>query len=336
LIKKFILKQQGGIILITSHVRDDNTAVFHYPDPYPGSVFVTGSFCGWDIPGYELRRTGSTWAVEIPNFPQGEHEYKFIVDGHWVPDPVNVNMHKGSENSIITHRMNRGSIFHFEFYSPAINENRGYVIYLPPGYYLTDEKYPTVYLLHGALDWEYTWVHKGLVHMTLDHLRASGKIGEMIVVMPRENGELFRGDDRYADYIAKDLVGHVDYEFRTISHQRQRAIDGLSTGAFSSMVLGAWKPHVFSSIGTMSGCYDRRAFEAVWHNGEAMRRNNQKYHVSCGFDEPCIDTCRELARTLVYEGIPVEYYENPGPHDWELWRPAVSGNMQFHWWNFQR
>jgi enterochelin esterase-like enzyme len=322
--------------LIASHVREDNKGYFYFPYPHPESVYVTGSFCGWDIPGYELSRNGNGWSAEIPNFPHGEHEYKFIVDGNWIPDPLNVSVQRGSENSIITHGVNRGSIYHFEFYSPAINENRGYVIYLPPGYHLTDERYGVVYLLHGALDWEYTWVHKGLVHMTLDYLRTSGKIGEMIVVMPRENGEFYRGNDRFADYIANDLVGHIDYEFRTIPNQKYRALDGLSTGAYSSLVLGAWRPDVFSSIGTMSGCYDRRAFEAIWHNGGAMRKYNQRYHVSCGLDEPCKHICRELAQTLVYEGIPVEYYENPGPHDWELWRPSISGNMEFHWWSFQR
>ncbi len=321
--------------MFTSHVKDDNTGVFFYPDPHPEKVFVTGSFNGWDTPGVPMERFEGGWIAEVPNVHQGEVQYKFVADGHWVNDPHNVSV-SGDNNSVINHRINKGNVYHFDFYSPAIDDYRGYVIYLPPGYFLSEEHYSTVYLLHGALDWEYTWVHRGLIHFTLDHLHNSGKIGEMIVVMPKENGEFYRGDGRFADYIARDIVSHIDVEFRSIPHPKHRAIDGLSTGAFSSTVLGAGRPHIFSSVGAMSGCYDRRVFEAVRHNAEAVRRYNLRFHVSCGQGDPSVEVSRALAETLNSEGIDVEYYENPGPHDWEFWGPSIAGNLQFHWWNFQR
>lgn len=285
--------------MFITHVRADNTAVFMYPDPRPFRVYVTGSFNGWDTPGIPLYRIEGGWKCEVPNFPQGEYFYKFIADGTWVTDPVNVltrSDESGRENSLLTHRMNKGTLSHFTFYSPAINEHRGYVIYLPPSYFLSDEeRYSTVYLLHGALDWEYTWVHKGLIHYTLDHLHATGKIGEMIVVMPRENGEFFRGDGRFGEYLSKDLPGHIDVEFRTIPHPGYRAIDGLSTGAFSSVIIGAQKPYHFSSVGGMSGCYDRRVFEAIRHNAEAIRKYKVRFHISCGQGDPSMETSRAIA-----------------------------------------
>lgn len=325
--------------MFLSHVRGDNTAVFMYPDSRPQQVFVTGDFNGWDTPGLPLHRVEGGWKGEFPNFPVGEYGYKFVADGHWVTDPHNVLTQQeggGSENSVINHRVNKGSVYHFDFYTPSVDENRGYVIYLPPGYFLSDDHYSTLYLLHGALDWEYTWVHRGLIHYTLDHLRTSGKLGEMIVVMPRENGEFFRGDDRFADYIHRDLVGHIDMEFKTIAHPKHRGIDGLSTGAFSSLVLGAGNPYLFTSIAGLSGSYDRRVFETIRHNVGEIRKYDSRFMISCGQGDPSCGLSRALADTIRGEGIYVEYYENPGPHDWEFWGPAIAGNLQFHWWSFQR
>lgn len=325
--------------MLTSHVKKDNTAVFYYPDPRPEEVYVTGSFCGWKTPGFPLHRVENFFAGEVPNFPQGEYEYKFIVDGNWVNDPHNVITafdSSGNENSVIYHRANKGFLYHFDFYSPAIDENRGYVIYLPPGYFISGERYSTIYLFHGALDWEYTWAHRGLIHLRLDNLRYSGRVGEMIVVMPRENGDLFRGDRRFEKYVLEDLLGHIDFEYRTIKHQKHRAIDGLSTGGFNSFLLGAGRPDLFCSIGAMSGSYDRRIFEVIRRNADEIIKNRLRFHVSCGQGDVSMELSRSLATLLRSEGIYVEYYENPGSHDWEFWGPAATGNLQFHWWSFNR
>jgi enterochelin esterase family protein len=310
-----------------------------YPDPHHGEVFVTGDFNGWSAPGFPMQRIEGGWRGEVPDFPQGEFAYKFVVDGHWIADPFNamtVDDGIGGENSIITHRVNRGSLFHFNFYSPAIDDYRGYVIYLPPGYFLSEDHYSTIYLLHGALDWEYTWAHKGYVHFTMDQLRSQGKAGEMIIVMPKENGEFHGGDNRFADYIYRDLVGHVDFEFKTIAHPKHRAIDGLSTGGFASIVLGSGHPYVFSSVGAMSGSYDQRVFDSIRHNAEAIKKYDVRFHISCGHGDASADVSRALAEAIRSEGIYVEYYQNPGPHDWEFWGPAIAGNLEFHWWSFQR
>lgn len=47
-------------------------------------VYVSGSFNGWrKIPLVKSTNNFST----IVNLPEGEHEYKFFVDGHWVHNP---------------------------------------------------------------------------------------------------------------------------------------------------------------------------------------------------------------------------------------------------------
>ena len=325
--------------MFTSHVNANDTAVFYYPDERPHQVFAIGDFNGWRTPGLPLQRIPGGWQGEYQGIPRGEFNYKFIVDGNWIPDPSNVLRKPdghGSENSILYHGINKGMVYHFEFYSPSIEQTRGYCIYLPPGYFYSDRRFNTIYLLHGALDWEYTWVHRGFVNKTLDHLRSAGSIGDMIVVMPRENGEFFRGDGRFADYIFQDLLGHIDFEFKTIPDQKHRAIDGLSTGGYSSLVLGSGHPDLYSSVGAMSGSYDGRTVNAIKYNAGRMRDHGLRFYISCGLGDPSYELSGQMAEILRNQGLECEFQANPGPHDWEFWGPSVAGNLQFHWWSFQR
>lgn len=322
--------------MLFSHVREDGTATFHYPYHEAQSVHVTGSFHGWRTPGHALARGEHGFTGEVADLPAGDNHYKLIVDGHWVTDPLNLLRAPdgtGGENSLLHHGRERGSLQHLRFRSPALGEERGYVLYLPPGYAAPGVRFPVLYLLHGALDWEKSWIEKGDLGGAMDRLRAEGAIGDMIVVMPRDNGDLYRGDNRFADYLARDLVGHVDYEYRTLADPRHRALDGLSTGGFTSVMVGAWRTGVFGSIGSMSGCHDDRTFEAIRNHADRMRAAGQRYRVSLGLGEPHGDACRAVARELVAAGVGTDAVEAPGSHDWPLWRDVLPGHLQFHWQN---
>ena len=51
-------------------------------------VFVAGSFNEWKPEKTPLERLGDgRWAGDLAVKP-GRHEYLFVVDGHWLPDPT--------------------------------------------------------------------------------------------------------------------------------------------------------------------------------------------------------------------------------------------------------
>lgn len=319
-----------------SHVRDDQTAIFVHPHGDYRSVHVTGNFCGWQSPGLPLRRAENGWVGVVESLPRGDLEYKFITDGRWISDPYNLTRRPdgvGGYNSVIPRDGRRGSFHQLSFHSPALGENRPYVLYLPPGYSTSKARFPVLYLLHGALDWEKAWLEKGDFEAIVARLFGEGAVGDLIVVMPRDNGELFRGDHRYADYLARDLVGHIDVELRTLAEPRRRALDGLSTGGFTSVVLGAARRDVYGSIGSMSGSHDARTFETIRANAPAMRAAGQRYRISCGTEEPIRDLCRHVARELGRTDVESEYHEARGGHDWPTWREALPGHLRFHWNN---
>ena len=73
--------------------------------PGAKNVFVAGSFNGWKPESTPLRPAGEgKWVGELTGI-SGRHEYLFVVDGQWLPDPnaaESVQNPFGGRNSVLT------------------------------------------------------------------------------------------------------------------------------------------------------------------------------------------------------------------------------------------
>jgi S-formylglutathione hydrolase FrmB len=165
------------------------------------------------------------------------------------------------------------------FFSPALGVEKQYVVYLPPSYASeARRRFPVVYYLHGFSGNESDWVSLAGIDVIADSLVARG-MPEMILVMPDgddgwyTNWAVARGyqecasgagadraaptfcvaDPRYADYIARDLVRHVDSTYRTLADRRHRAIAGLSMGGYGAVTLALEHPDRFVAAASHSG-----------------------------------------------------------------------------------
>jgi hypothetical protein len=107
-------------------------ATFFLSNIRAGSVSVTGSFCGWGAPT-PLAREPHGFELTI-DVPPGDVIYKFIVDGRWIADPTNLDTIPdglGAANSLL--RGDGSGTRHLSVFSPALSEERPYVLVLPPG-----------------------------------------------------------------------------------------------------------------------------------------------------------------------------------------------------------
>ena len=139
-------------------------------------------------------------------------------------------------------------------------------VYLPPGYDTDlERRYPVLYLLHGVLDQPSVWiepVYQGMtIQATMDSLLAAEAIRPLIVVMPNGwnalGGSYYRNSTvtgRWGDFIARDLVAHVDAAYRTIPGGAGRAIAGHSMGGLGAISAGMLHPDVFSVVYGMNPC----------------------------------------------------------------------------------
>ncbi|MBO6676395.1 MAG: alpha/beta fold hydrolase [Rhizobiales bacterium] len=118
-----------------------------------------------------------------------------------------------------------------------------------------------VVLLHGIFDDYGVWLEQFGVPTILDRLIQAEEIPELIVVMPnggnRYGGGFYRNSSvsgNWADYIADDLLGFIDENFRTLAGELSRAIIGHSMGGYGAINLALTRHGLFSTVWSMSPC----------------------------------------------------------------------------------
>jgi enterochelin esterase-like enzyme len=91
-------------------------------------------------------------------------------------------------------------------------------VYTPPDYESKpQQRYPVLYLQHGAGESERAWTAQGT-----------------------------RGNEAFGDLVVCDLVPLIDSRYRTIADRNHRAIAGLSMGAGQALQIGLGNPDLFS------------------------------------------------------------------------------------------
>jgi enterochelin esterase-like enzyme len=157
-----------------------------------------------------------------------------------------------------------GRVQTLEYQSKALGTDRKVVVYTPPNYESSSNRYPVLYLLHGAGSNETSWTERGQAHVILDNLIADGKLKPLVVVMPfgfafqraqgargnpAENKQQREGFTR--DFL-EDLIPMIDGRFRVYTDREHRAIAGLSLGGAQSLAIGLSHLDLFSRVAGFS------------------------------------------------------------------------------------
>lgn len=171
-----------------------------------------------------------------------------------------------------------GELRDASFWSPSLGATKRYRVWLPPGYARDGAtRYPVAFYLHGLYGDETNWTRQGALGATLDSMTAAG-LPPMIVVTPDgddgwyvtwnalvDAGACRRAErteaaeqycvpwGRYDEYVARDLVRHVDTTYRTRATRDARAIAGLSMGGYGAVTLAMRYPDVFAAAASHSG-----------------------------------------------------------------------------------
>ena len=131
------------------------------------------------------------------------------------------------------------------------------MVFTPPGYRKGTECYPVLYLLHGGGDNELMWEYVGKMSHILDNLWAGGAAKEFIVVtmngMLRSGGRVGNPvDSAFEEMLIRDCIPFIEENYRVKTGKWDRAIAGLSMGAYMSCDIGFAHPELFGSIGTFT------------------------------------------------------------------------------------
>ena len=172
---------------------------------------------------------------------------------------------------------------HLTIKSKANKAEVGLYIYLPEGYEKnTNARYPVIYALHGGSGNESSSL--GRIR-SLETAIEKKLIPPTILVMP--NGgkgsgyqDSFDGSYMVKTMIIKELIPHIDKNFRTIPQSRARAIQGFSMGGGGSTRLALLYPDMFSSVANFaSGALMRVDFDPGNAKGLKISHFNNKHRM---------------------------------------------------------
>lgn len=294
----------------------------------------------------------------------------------------------------------RGTVVTDTLWSQALGTTKALVVYLPPSYGTNAaRRYPVVYYLHGADGDETNWTRVGRLALVMDSLVAAGR-PEMIVAMPDGDRlsmyttynllldaagcrRMLSADGNpehdcvpwphYDDYVAYDVVRHVDAKYRTLASRERRAIAGLSMGGYGAFTLALQYPGTFGAAASHSGVLwptefapapigrplprspadsatiarTRQGFapmlrvvmgsdSAGWYARDpatiaarlkAAGKSIPPLFADAGAEDVYSPQSRRFRDAMKSLGVPLEYREWPGGHDWTYWRAHLGESL---------
>lgn len=227
-------------------------------------------------------------------------------------------------------------------------------VYLPKSYYQSDRSYPVLYLMHGARGNELSWIEKGNLLHNIDSLTATGRIREMIVVLPNVNQynddrdfnksrikgaveSLFETDGMVEAAFVPDVVSIVDSIYRTLPDKNHRAIAGLSIGAMQAMHISANAPDMFGYIGVFSAMVHpvlRKSDNSAFYKKFKEKLEIQfatppiLYSIMIGRSDFYYPRMKGYVRYLERKGYTHEMLIFSGGHQWYNWTKFANIFMQ--------
>jgi glucoamylase len=308
-------------------------------------VEAVGDFTSWRPRRLALRALAGTDVKYLTmKFARDARvEYKFIADGEWTNDPLNerkLDNGVGGFNNFFTmpdYRPSalaeaqwelRGTLDKLDAPATTLDgRTRQIQIYLPPGYARAagaGERYPVLYLQDGS-----EYATRARAAAVADQLIAGGKIAPFIIVFvnPVDRFKEYWANDRFAAFMATELVPFVDARYRTRAAREGRALMGASLGGVISVWTAIKHPDVFARVAGQSTAFqiDDERVVTTLAALEPMRRDRPlKFYFDVGMLEPIWKVNRRVRVLLAGKGYPVAYREAAAGHNWTSWRDQLA------------
>lgn len=140
--------------------------------------------------------------------------------------------------------------------SEAMDSELTYHLYLPEAYETEPEqRFPVVYWLHGSGG--SSQIASSVVSRLFDSAIGGGRVPPMLVVFPdglRQSMWVNSKDGKVPmeDVLVRELLPHIDAEFRTVAAARGRIVEGGSMGGYGAVRLAFKFPELFGAVSMLS------------------------------------------------------------------------------------
>ena len=223
--------------------------------------------------------------------------------------------------------LNRDLMEETQFDSQALANSRSLHIYLPPGYFRSQDRYPVVYFNDGT-----SYVKEAEVPRVLDYLITRALMSPVIAVFvdPVKRGEEYRMNPKFREMMTREILTLIDTNYRTIANRRGRLVVGGSRGGLAAMDLVSHHPDLFSMCAPLAPALNPMpAFDAL---RKTQLPSVSFFVLGCLYDQRFLPDAHALAKELKQKGWPVVYKEIPEGHNVTAWKRRID-EILIHFFN---
>ena len=331
--------------VISPEVSADRHVTFRLLAPKATEVSVSGEF----MQGSKamLKADNGVWSVTVGPIEPEIYHYNFTIDGVRTIDPGNAAVKTGSTASTISSILEvrgdapafydprpvpHGEIRTHWYHSKSLDSMRRLTVYTPPGYDVQNQRYPVLYLLHGANADETAWYRLGRANLILDNLLAEKTSRPFLVVMPFGYGVLpgqpaapGQNTTQFSRDLIEDVIPFVQSRYRVLDDRNQRAIVGLSMGGGQALSIGLNHLALFSYVGGFSSGLGSvadfpKTYATLIGNADHANQTLRLLWVGCGKDDGALAASKSFSEFLTAHNIRHVFRETGGAHTWMVWR----------------
>lgn len=324
-------------------VAPDRRVTFRLMAPKAAEVTVSGEFMSGAKPMTKDEK--GLWTLTVGPLEPEIYNYNFTIDGVKTIDPQNARLKTGSTPSTIASVLEvrgesaafydaqsvpHGDVRTHWYPSKSTGTVRRLTVYTPPGYEQSREKYPVLYLFHGANADEMAWSRLGHANLILDNLLAAGKIKPFLVVMPFGYGVPpgTPGDSNalFARDLLEDVIPYVQQNYRAETARERRAVAGLSMGGGQALSIGLNHLELFSHVAGFSSGLRVADFPKTYGSLTGTEANGKLklLWIGCGRQDGAFAASKSLSDFLSERGVKNTFRETEGAHTWMVWRRYLN------------
>jgi len=339
-------KRQGAPLVESGENRYYSCTTFIYRGE-GNEIAIAGFMNGWSEQKDMLAKVANTdlyyFCGEYP--ADSRIEYKLIVDGKAILDPLNPRtalFGKGSNSEALmpgySHSQDidpdpsvaKGTLEEWTIASRQSGMGRTATVYLPAGYAESRERYPVLYLndAFGALKF-------GRIVTILDNLIGHKVIPPLIaVLLPSVKDRIaeYSMNPAFETFLVEEVVPMVDRRYLTQPSPEYRAVGGISAGATAALSLAINHPDLFGKCVAQSTATKLVPLINLARTGA---KQPIKVYLDVGRFEvdfngkDLVEANHRIRDALISHGCPVHYREVNDGHGWANWRARMREALVF-------
>lgn len=348
----------GGFFMACKSSSKEMHVCFGYEKEFK-TLEIAGDFTDWKPVTLEVKKKRDGNQIDCFNVAKTARvEYKLIVDGKWITDPLNPNKVDngvGGENSFFTMPDYKSTEWDSDdklsveptdpnkiidvAVPPIVKDldvdskiygKRTVKVYLPDGYDSQTKSvlFPVTYFQDGR-----DYINRAKAIQIQRNLVKAGKLKPFIMVFldPKDRMKEYWASDDYAKYLATEVVPAIDAKYKTIKSRDGRAILGASLGGVTSVHTAIKYPEIFGLVGGQSSSFwiDNERVVKELETLDAAK-NKFVFYFDTGTLEGAEDD-RKAVEILRKKGFDVTYEERETGHNWTSWRDRLADAFVALW-----